>query len=220
VDANIMKFSRRYRSWLTATSVFCLAVAGLRFSWAGEMAGSVSPNLAKMIQAQPRSFRLEGFDYEELPHSVDINPFLTDGEKSKSLLPFLGKLQMLKLYEMAEGEAIRTVLITPFADSKSGIFFTSSLEKTNDRSNLFFQEKHFISGDRPQFAYVAADGKVTETNALPRLITVGLAKQQGVIIWHTGNTVTQGRSNCFRYFRLEKGRGKEGAQVLRPVFSQ
>jgi hypothetical protein len=215
-----MNASNRQRRWVVAISVFCFAISGLLFCQAGGRVGPASPDLEKVIQNLPQAFRFDGIDYNELPRNVDINPILTEAEKSRSPLPYLGKLRMLKLYEMPEGHSVRIVQITPFIDSKSGLFFTSSLERTNDRANLFFQEKHFFATDSPGLMYVTTDGHVVETNSFPKHMTVGLIKDQGVIIWHSGNMVTQSRSNCFRYFRLERGRGKEGAQVLRPVFSR
>lgn len=190
------------------------------FGVAGTAGEPFLNELWKAIEGRSKTLQIDGVVYNELPKDTDINPVLTEGEKSGSFFAYTGKLQMLKLYEKPEGNAVRFVMVTPFIERKRGLFFTSLVEGTNKVTGDFQEEKHFFSQDAFQIMHVTFDGQVTESSTKTKLLTVGMIKDTGVIIWHQGNVVTKGLSNSFRYFRLEKGRGKEGAQVLRPVFSK
>jgi len=204
--------------WIGA--LLCFGLFSAMSGSGAERVDAVGDVLQDAIAKHLNSFVIGTNQYRELPGTIDINPFLTQSEKSDSLFRYTGKLQMLKLYEIPEGAAIREVLVTPFLDGKSGLFFTSSLRHTNNSGSLYFQEKHFFSSGQLGQMHVFSNGLVSETKDTRCLITVGLVKKQGVIIWHSPNLVTQGCSNCFRYFQLEGGRGKQGAQLLRPVLSK
>jgi hypothetical protein len=191
------------------------------FGVAGTADGPLLDELWKATKDQSKTLQIDGVVYNELPKDTDVNPVLTAGEKSGSLFAYSGKLQMLKLYEKPEGNAVRFVMVTPFIERKRGLFFTSLIEGTNSVTGDFHQEeKHFFSQDAFQVMHVTFDGQVTESSTKPKLLTVGMIKDTGVIIWHQGNVVTKGFSNSFRYFKLEQGRGTQGAQVLRPVISK
>ncbi len=206
----------RWTCLLTASFV----IISIMFGVAGTADVRLLDELSRAIKDQSKTLQIDGVVYSELPKDTDINPVLTEGEKSGSLFAYTGKLRMLKLYQKPEGNAVRFVMVTPFIERKRGLFFTSLVEETDKVTCDFHQEKHFFSQDTFQIMHVTFDGQVTDSSTKTKLLTVGMIKDTGVIIWHQGNVVTKGVSNSFRYFRLEQGRGTEGAQVLRPVFSE